>query len=825
MRERLNSPTLIYSALYTEHSAQIYAVAGNCWYMKLQTKFLTILFPLVVVPLLLNAFITRSHFENMMMSGSQEQSRILSDQVHWSIEVATRQGHELMDEIAAYPNMAQAISQAANQPDQLQQTLREFHAHHPRLLFAEILSDSKQTLAATELPKGFSKPESWTNQPSMFFNDGQHLYLALTQSYITQYGADSGLKIRTVVQLEQLESFIQNTRRASHVLLILLAKQTILTEDRSIRELISTAKIEDGNTIHWNSNRYLVNTRNIADSLQMISLTPMVDMDAASEALNNMLSYVAIAAGLLSLLILHRSVAVLVTNPLRRLQSLVTNISNGNFNAVKVLNRADELGELSQSFESMREHLHDTSQHIEELAYFDALTGLPNKVSFIDTIQQLIEKSQVSGHQVAILFFDLDNFKHINDGLGHEVGDELLMRVSGRLKECVRSHDMVAPTHPLALREKESMIARLGGDEFTLVLSKINSPEEAAKVANRILQKLSKPFNLNENEVFTSASIGISMFPKDGRTPEALLKNADTAMYAAKASGKNNSRFYDSKMNKPVLERIELEASMRSALANNEFVLHYQPKVPLFGEMRFEFENLMRWNHSEKGMISPGVFIPLAEDTGYIQNLGDWAIEQTCRQIEYWNKKGFRNITVSTNLSPVQLNYGNPLQTIKDALDAYDIEPHQLEVEITESGLMQNEKHAVELLNQIKALGVRIALDDFGTGYSSLAYLLKFPIDTLKIDRTFIRDIDSQPESLKVLEAIIGLAKSLNLHVVAEGVETKEQLDLLQQRECDYIQGFYFARPTEPDEAMRFFEEHFRNKSRVHLAGLNRIGA
>lgn len=777
--------------------------------MKLQTKFLVILFPLVVVPLLLNSYITRHHFAEMMGESVDQQNKILKEQMQWNVDMAHHATQEILAEMLGYPELVDAFSNLQEQPELLQPRILAFQKNHPRLHFVEVLTADATPIAQA----GTAIRTNPTSDEATFFNFEHQLYLQ--ENHRAENGIASGLTISTIVRVPQLETFIQKTRRTSNILLMLMDHGRVLSKEESINSLLLNEEIENGSNLIWNSNNYLVNRSNITDNLEMVTLTPTVDMEASAETLNNMLFYVAITAGLISLLILHRSVATLVTIPLQRFHTLTHNIINGNFKPVKVVNREDELGELSKSMETMRQHLQDTSEHIEELAYFDSLTGLPNKVSFIDTIQHLIEKSQVSGHQVAILFFDLDNFKHINDGLGHEVGDELLMQVSSRLKECIRSHDVIAPSNHLALHDADEVIARLGGDEFTLVLSKINSPEEAAKVATRILQKLSKPFVLHDNDVFISASIGISMFPKDGRTPEDLLKNADTAMYAAKASGKNHSRFYDSKMNKPVLERIELEASMRSALANNEFILYYQPKVPLFGETRFEFETLMRWNHAEKGMISPGLFIPLAEDSGYIQTLGDWAIEQTCRQIEFWNRKGYKNVSVSTNLSPVQLNYGNPLQTIKEALSNFDIRPEQLEIEITESGLMQNEKHAVELLNEIKSLGVRIALDDFGTGYSSLAYLLKFPIDTLKIDRAFIRDIDSQPESLKVLESIIGLAKSLELHVVAEGVETKEQLDLLQQRECNYIQGFYFARPTEPDQAMAFFEGHFSEDTEI----------
>jgi predicted signal transduction protein with EAL and GGDEF domain len=434
---------------------------------------------------------------------------------------------------------------------------------------------------------------------------------------------------------------------------------------------------------------------------------------------------------------------------------------------------------------------------------------LPNKVTSLDIMQQLIERSTQRGTQMAVLFFDLDNFKNINDALGHQLGDILLMQVGARLKECIRSHDLMQrnPLHPDP--QDSQMLARMGGDEFTLVLSNLHSPDQAAKVAARILSKLAQPFKLDEHEVFISASIGVSVYPKDGTTPESLLKHADVAMYSAKAKGKNNYQFYDASMHKPMTERLALEASMRSALENNEFVLFYQPKVPVQGQQRIEFEALMRWKHPEKGMISPALFIPMAEDTGYIQQLGDWALETACLQLDIWNSKGYRNVSISVNLSPMQLNFGNPLQTLERCLHQFAIDPAQLELEITESSLMQNESHAIDILCKLKDLGVRIALDDFGTGYSSLAYLRRFPIDTLKIDRSFIRDLEQDPESVLVLESIIGLAQNLKLEIVAEGIETERQRDMLQERGCDFIQGFYYAKPCEPAESMQFFDRYF----------------
>lgn len=769
--------------------------------MKLQTKFLSILIPLILAPLLIVSITAHWVLQSSLKDSTHTQTQILTDQVIWAVNQSKQLARQYIAELR---------NNYVLSPELIAEELNTFHQLRPDIL--NIMVKQQDKILGTS--GQFDHSQVVKNTPL----SGAQLQLTKQQGFQLNVqqtahilGRSEPLVINLTLPLVNLNKLVESSRRKSHVIVLLSNSEgELLTQEKSLKKLLPKSLIDTpAFPITWNNKNFMVTNAKVDDGLYMSTLTPTMNVTSATDKLNALLSYIAIVAGLISVVVLHKSISSLVTSPLARFQRHTQNIIRGSSSHINSLKRTDEIGEFARSFNDMRKHLLSTTEQIEELAYYDTLTGLPNKVTFIDTIQNLIEKSTLTGHQLAIVFFDLDNFKHINDALGHETGDTLLMEVSTRLKECIRSHDVLAHESHKSGKNNNSMIARLGGDEFTLVLSKINSPEEAAKVASRILQKLAVPFNIGDNELFISASMGISMYPKDGKTPEALLKNADTAMYAAKASGKNHSRFYDSKMNKPVLERIELEASMRSALANNEFILYYQPKVPIFGETHFEFETLMRWNHAEKGMISPGLFIPLAEDTGYIQTLGDWAIEQTCRQIELWNRKGYKNVSVSTNLSPVQLNYGNPLQTIKQALSNFDIKPEQLEIEITESGLMQNEQHAVELLNQIKSLGVRIALDDFGTGYSSLAYLLKFPIDTLKIDRTFIRDIDSHPESLKVLESIIGLAKSLNLHVVAEGVETKEQLDLLLQRKCNYIQGFYFARPTEPQQAMAFFEEHF----------------
>ncbi|MCG8535803.1 MAG: EAL domain-containing protein [Pseudomonadales bacterium] len=775
--------------------------------MKLQTKFLSILVPLILAPLLLVSITAHQVLKSNVQDNSQTQTQIIADQLEWKISKSEELANQYINELQN--------SYVLNR-DRIETEINTFHALRPG-----ITNISAKDVNGMQLAHSGKHLDDVIHQAPLALGS---LVLTKSSGYFVVYrqavklltsNAES-IIVELTLHLPELGQFIEATRRNSHIVIVLRDKAgTPFTQDRSLKTLFSgtsfseNTQSKNAEPIQWNQKQFLVSNKTISNDISMEVLTPTLNVRSATDKLNALLSYIAIGAGLLSVAILHKSIAALVTSPLARFQRHTQNIVKGNTVPVNSLNRSDEIGDFARSFDEMRQHLLSTTEQIEELAYYDTLTGLPNKVTFIDTIQNLIEKSTVTGHQLAIVFFDLDNFKHINDGLGHEVGDNLLMEVGNRLKECIRSHDIISREAPTNGNDGNSMIARLGGDEFTLVLSKINSPEEAAKVANRILQRLGAAFDIGDNELFISASIGISMYPKDGKTPEALLKSADTAMYAAKSNGKNNYHFYNANMNKPVLERIALESSMRSALENQEFILYFQPKVPLDQEPCFAFETLMRWKHPEKGMVSPGLFIPLAEDTGYIHNLGDWAIEETCKQIESWNDQGYKNVSVSVNLSPVQLNYGNPIQTIKHCLEKYRLSPSQLEIEITESGLMQNEKLAISLLNDIKALGVRIALDDFGTGYSSMAYLLKFPIDTLKIDRAFINDIESNPESLMVLEAIISLAKNMNLHLVAEGVETKEQLEILQARQCNYIQGFYFAKPTEAQEAIHFFNSYY----------------
>ncbi|MBA5869795.1 MAG: EAL domain-containing protein [Nitrospira sp. CR2.1] len=430
---------------------------------------------------------------------------------------------------------------------------------------------------------------------------------------------------------------------------------------------------------------------------------------------------------------------------------------------------------------------------IHQLAYYDSLTGLANRVLFKDRLSNALSYAARHDQHLATLFIDLDRFKIINDTLGHTVGDLLLTRVAERLSESVRQSDSVSrhadqePTHALA---------RLGGDEFTILLTALPQPEDAGRVARRILESLAHPFIIEGHEIFISASIGISIFPSDGSTVEALLKNADTAMYHAKEQGRNNCQFYSSGLNAAAAERLDLENELRRALEREEFVVFYQPKLNIHSRKILGAEALVRWKHPKRGLVPPGVFLNAAIDTGLIRSMDEWVLREACRQVKSWETSGLPAISISANVSN-SLFHGRTLPaTVSDALRDSGLNPSQLELELTESIAMRDVEASVTMLEGLRTMGVRLSIDDFGTGYSSLSYLQRFPLSRLKIDQSFVRDLLTNENNVKITRAIIAMAHSLNLSVLAEGVETEGQLARLREEGCDEVQGYLFSRPV-----------------------------
>jgi len=447
--------------------------------------------------------------------------------------------------------------------------------------------------------------------------------------------------------------------------------------------------------------------------------------------------------------------------------------------------------------------LRKSHAEIQELAYYDPLTGLPNRQLFQERLRPAIERARCGGKQAALLFLDLDGFKAVNDTLGHRAGDHLLKEVGERFRRCVRLSDYLG--RPTAEPNSES-ISRLGGDEFTVLLSDVAGPQGAACVAQRILDTLAQPFEIGGREIFAGASIGIALFPDDGEDAETLLRNADTAMYEAKARGRNNVQFFTVALSEESARRLALESRLRHAAQSEDFRLHYQPVRDVASGRLVGAEALLRWSDPESGPVSPAEFIPVAEQCGLIESIGEWVLRAACAQAQAWIEAGYRPIRLAVNLSGHQIQRQGFVPMLRAVLAESGLSPAWLELEITESTIMQDSELTRSALGEISDMGLGLALDDFGTGHSSLYYLKRFPIDRIKIDRSFVDEIPANANDCAITSAIIAMAHSLHLEVVAEGVETQEQMAFLRERGCDQVQGFLFSPAVTAAEFERFLE-------------------
>jgi len=435
---------------------------------------------------------------------------------------------------------------------------------------------------------------------------------------------------------------------------------------------------------------------------------------------------------------------------------------------------------------------------IQRLAYFDELTSLPNRQLIGELLEKSIDQAGSNRDKFAILFIDLDRFKRINDSLGHTVGDELLKGVAARLLQCTRSTDRCGRSDTPGAAVTE--LARFGGDEFILKVGDVESEAEVSSIASRVIEALSSPFECLGHSFSVTPSIGIAMFPSDGSSSEDLIMNADAAMYRAKAAGRNNYKFYSETMRTRSLHRLDLENEISAAIEQGQFELHYQPKVDIDSWSVVGVEALLRWTHPERGNISPGMFIPIAEETGLIVPIDRWVIRESCRQIRRWSESLDTVPSVSVNLSAQHFHSESMATDVLTIIREEGIAASQLELEITESVLLHDIDRTVGTLHQLKKSGIRVSVDDFGTGYSSLSYLKRLPIDTLKIDRSFVKNLHHDEDDAAICAAILAMARRLNLSVVAEGVELQEQLDFLRRNGCDLIQGYLFSPAVPPDE-------------------------
>ncbi len=479
------------------------------------------------------------------------------------------------------------------------------------------------------------------------------------------------------------------------------------------------------------------------------------------------------------------------------------------FESIEVLQAASSLCRKWHNERMLRRHVEDlehviaartkgleaANHQLQQLATHDVLTGLPNRVILHDRLEQAIAHATREQHEFAVLLLDLDRFKVINDSLGHRAGDELLNEVAQRLKGAVRSMDT---------------LVRLGGDEFVIVMASIQTRDQVLAMATRAIEVLKPPIRLQGVDVRTSASIGIAFYPGDGVTVEMLLAHADAAMYSAKQSAHGTYQCFATSTSTSTRDRVKFESELHAALAAGQFELHYQPKVDTASGRVHSAEALIRWRHPERGLLLPADFIPIAEECGLLDSIGEWVLREACRQAKLWQRHADRPLRIAVNLSPSQFRLGSLLETVRSALMAAELEPRFLEVELTETAVMSNAEQSIYILESLSRLGVLVSVDDFGTGYSSMSYLRRFPIDKLKIDRTFVKEMTSRPEDASIVRAMVSLAHSLNLKVVAEGVETEEQVAMLQQLGCDQYQGFHFSAALPAKEFERLISTHTR---------------
>jgi diguanylate cyclase len=439
------------------------------------------------------------------------------------------------------------------------------------------------------------------------------------------------------------------------------------------------------------------------------------------------------------------------------------------------------------------QRLEQANAKLQHQATHDALTGLPNRLLFVDRLGREIAHAERDGHVFAVLVVDLDRFKVINDTLGHAAGDQLLNELAERLSGAIRSADTVA---------------RTGGDEFLLLLTDIREAPDAAVVATKIISELEKPVRISGTEVHTSASIGISMYSADGSDSDTLVAHADEAMYFAKQAGRNGFKFFNPGMSVFSRERLDLESELRRALPMKQFEVHYQPKIDIATGRMNSVEALLRWRHPTRGLMGPLEFLPIAEETGLMLSIGEWVLREACRQARQWQREGLPFLRISVNISPIHFRQSKFLEIVRSALLDHDLEPRYLEIELTETTVMDHAENSVYILEELSRMGVIVSIDDFGTGYSSMSYLRRFPIDKLKIDRSFINDMTTNSDAASIVKAIISLAHSLRLKVVAEGVETTEQLRQLRELGCDQFQGFYRSAAVVPSEIGQFVQKN-----------------
>lgn len=508
---------------------------------------------------------------------------------------------------------------------------------------------------------------------------------------------------------------------------------------------------------------------------------------------------------------------VVFIRPVQKLSVAARQVREGNLRVGLDVDSNDEVGDLAKAFREMGEGLYASQEQIRFHAYHDNLTGLPNRFMFREHLEQSVSRANHYNEMLGVLFADVDGFKRVNDTLGHQAGDDLLKIISERVRSVVRSQDLLGRAGDFD--PAMNVVSRIGGDEFVILVNQMEYAVEAGKIAQRIIDVISEPFTIAGQEIYIGVSIGIAVFPTDAVNAEDLLRHADIAMFHAKAAGKNNFQFFSRAMNAVATNTLSLESRLHRAMERNELFLVYQPKIDMRSGRTLGVEALLRWNHPEEGMIPPSVFIPIAEEVGMINAIGEWVLRTACQQICAWSQTIACDLIVAVNISSQQIANQHFSTTVQKIIYETGVPTGHLEFEMTETAIMQMENNVDQAFRMIRDLGITISLDDFGTGYSSLSHLRRFPINFLKIDRSFVNEVITNVDDRAIVSAIIGMAHNLGLQVVAEGVETQEQADFVREKGCDFAQGYFFSRPMPADDILK----HLRSELGAGAASVQAI--
>ena len=811
--------------------------------MKLNNKFICIVLPLIILPILLVGF---NAYQYLYQNSKTKALFVM----HSQLDLVQQQ---LLQEL----RLVQANLQLLASDTQVQQyaltedeynrigiyqpaVLKRFHKYH--------LAHPNYQEIRFVLPDGFQ--ESYWAPPlyyqgdkdeaqSVWLNRFKHTKVkTLKELYLTErpllkayqelriknkatdgYHDEKQLRgyLAVTVQLDWLIEAMKDRSSEQGQLMVLmnakgeqaLGNLKIESESRLLlTQYLTGASIgvnskHDSSELVVNQKNYFISSRLIWDDFYLVAMIPKTQVNMAAQKLSTGLILITFSVIVITLILIMLVLRNTVVKPLQLLSLASKKIGEGKLDTKLNLDTSFEFNELSTSFNLMSDKLKKSAQEIQFMAYHDSLTRLPNRRMFQYLLSNNLASAKRKKETLALLFLDLDNFKTINDDLGHEVGDLLLKSFAARISTTLREEDTIGKDD---VTQDLDLVSRLGGDEFTVVLPHLHNHVDASVVAQRIIKAMETVFKIEDHQFYVSTSIGIAMYPADALDIEGLVKCADIAMYNAKSAGRNTYKFFMQSMNVAIINRVKRESELHTAIKKNQLILHFQPQVNIQSRGFYGVEALVRWMHPQRGLIPPNDFIGLAEETGMILEMGKWVLFESCRKAKAWAELGIGNFKVSVNVSSVQFQRQDVAKLVEQALQETQLAAEFLTLEITESVLMSAEDSNRQTLLDIKKMGVALAIDDFGTGYSSLSFLRQFPVDTLKIDRAFIVQSNREPEVRAIISAIITMAHALKLTVVAEGVESEAELEFLISSECDYVQGYYYSKPLSEGQFLEFYK-------------------